>query len=846
MAKYVTEDNLVRYTNLLQTNGNILKRNQAYSVGNIVWKGQVFLKCLTAGTTASTAATLSNVIGTHITDGTVEWVVIDPFEETIIKDWVANGSYGVNQVVLSDGILYRCKVANSDSSFDGNKWEMVHAGSIIPHWQTNKVYNAGSMVMYNGTLYRCLVGHTSKSFVYDASNWEIVRANIEDWASSRGYIVGDLVLHDYRLYRVLTAGGTKNFVELRHRPHIPEISDWKPYIDISTYGDLLVNMRFENKANAYLEDFGMNVKPPTTSFPVWDASDNVVPAHPGFGGYCGAGHPSGWQYDSVGPVCYIDMRELFPGTSTTREVLDAMYEAGGLTIETIEWWYKNSYLNMQDRVRVFCNSGGGNSHFTAGRYWWESTTAQVWNHFSYNISISGYDPTVTGTQTVTISCNIYVNGVYLTAVSSSTSISSTATWGDEYYLQIYNGHGDGTNNRYGYSCFTNLQIWKGILRTANFDVPTSEVSFVGVRRYDYLYGEYVTRNNKLYRCLVPSEVDNAWVKEHWQLIGGTDSVTSPITIYEKDVDYLESDVVLYNGNLYRCISPHTSTLSFDMSKWEVIYASINEWDTEVAYKTGTTVVHNNKIYRCNTSHISDSSDFSVDIAKWDLLGGGSSGIGLEDWQANHAYSVGDIFVAENQIYKVVNAFTSGATFSVTSDIEEYVPKELTASDLQDIVDAFNPAGSGGGAAITGILYEREYLPVPNKTTLEFSRTWISIDDIGYSINIPATIDLASANNWDDSQYTSAASRAGKDFYIYACKPSSGSMPKFVLSHNSTIPTGYTATDSRKIGGFHCLCADVGTISGHTLSGYVAGDILPASVWDLNHRAISDNEGINID
>ncbi len=59
--------------------------------------------------------------------------------------------------------------------------------------------------------------------------------------------------------------------------------------------------------------------------------------------------------------------------------------------------------------------------------------------------------------------------------------------------------------------------------------------------------------------------------------------------------------------------------------------------------------------------------------------------------------------------------------------------------------------------------------------------------------------------------------------------------KPVLSENSTYPRDYTVTNSQKIGGFHTLCADVGTISGHPLSGYQAGDILPNSVLCLNHR-----------
>lgn len=91
--------------------------------------------------------------------------------------------------------------------------------------------------------------------------------------------------------------------------------------------------------------------------------------------------------------------------------------------------------------------------------------------------------------------------------------------------------------------------------------------------------------------------------------------------------------------------------------------------------------------------------------------------------------------------------------------------------------------------------------------------------------------------------TTAANRAGYDFYVYACQPTSGTAPVFKVSPNSTTPYGYSTTTSRKVGGFHCLCVAVGTIASHALSDYVAGDILPYSVWDLKHRANGNaNEG----
>jgi hypothetical protein len=76
--------------------------------------------------------------------------------------------------------------------------------------------------------------------------------------------------------------------------------------------------------------------------------------------------------------------------------------------------------------------------------------------------------------------------------------------------------------------------------------------------------------------------------------------------------------------------------------------------------------------------------------------------------------------------------------------------------------------------------------------------------------------------------------AGTDYYVYAC--TDGTTLSFKVSANSTVPTGFDAAHSRKIGGFHTLCVAVGAIGGHTLTNYAVKDILPQSVWCLKHRA----------
>ena len=135
------------------------------------------------------------------------------------------------------------------------------------------------------------------------------------------------------------------------------------------------------------------------------------------------------------------------------------------------------------------------------------------------------------------------------------------------------------------------------------------------------------------------------------------------------------------------------------------------------------------------------------------------------------------------------------------------------------------------------------------TLVSPNRMVVYIGSKGYLLTSQIELDLSNSDTWDTisgTDYTTASNRNGKDFYIYACIPTSGNTPDLLVSADASTPDGYTTADSLKIGGFHTLCESVGTISGHTLTGYVQGDILPQSVWDLKHRPVSDPEGMVYD
>ena len=179
----------------------------------------------------------------------------------------------------------------------------------------------------------------------------------------------------------------------------------------------------------------------------------------------------------------------------------------------------------------------------------------------------------------------------------------------------------------------------------------------------------------------------------------------------------------------------------------------------------------------------------------------------------------------NQIWVIqaVGVITNASNLDI-SQLEEAIQQLTNYSNYEVACIKNNPN-----------YYNRDELFTTNKTTVTIPKDLkININGNCYISTINKSLQLSTVDT--------PANLAGKDVYIYACEPTSGTEPIFVLSLNSTVPTGYTANNSRKIGGFHCLCKDVGVIEGHPLSGYVTGDILPATRWDLLHRPKGEPEG----
>lgn len=124
-------------------------------------------------------------------------------------------------------------------------------------------------------------------------------------------------------------------------------------------------------------------------------------------------------------------------------------------------------------------------------------------------------------------------------------------------------------------------------------------------------------------------------------------------------------------------------------------------------------------------------------------------------------------------------------------------------------------------------------------TVPDGRDLLLIFGNGRHLRIDEDIDISTA------ELDTGSVSNGKDYNTYACYDNG--YVELLNSLAATYPAGYDADTSIKMGGYHTLSENVGTIGGHPLSGYVANEILPNSVWDLKHRAQNlNNIGLTYD
>lgn len=257
-------------------------------------------------------------------------------------------------------------------------------------------------------------------------------------------------------------------------------------------------------------------------------------------------------------------------------------------------------------------------------------------------------------------------------------------------------------------------------------VDTSTVS-LWASNWDYVRGNIVMYNNCLYRCKTPHTSSNSFdldaslwqevkasvglwkplvyyyvddivvndgliyknnvahvsdstfsstEEANWELIGGAGGISS----WQSSETYNEGQLVINGGIVYKVKSKHTSSSNFsaDIANWDILNAGLNDWATSVYYPVGIVVLVNNKIYQCRSAHT--STTFTADIANWQEISGYR--IVIDDWKANTGYVVGDLCANDKKIYRCTIKHTSGTLFD---SVEEANWEELSPT-INEITD----------------------------------------------------------------------------------------------------------------------------------------------------------------
>ena len=123
-------------------------------------------------------------------------------------------------------------------------------------------------------------------------------------------------------------------------------------------------------------------------------------------------------------------------------------------------------------------------------------------------------------------------------------------------------------------------------------------------------------------------------------------------------------------------------------------------------------------------------------------------------------------------------------------------------------------------------------------TLDLPECMTNIGGNGFGFTASAKTDWDPTANEDG---TLGSLSLGDNGYIYLVRDSSGAAT-WVASANSTYPAGSSASESRKMGGFHY--GKVRTLAqAYSAAASLATQIVPNSVWDLVKRPACDPTGM---
>ena len=149
--------------------------------------------------------------------------------------------------------------------------------------------------------------------------------------------------------------------------------------------------------------------------------------------------------------------------------------------------------------------------------------------------------------------------------------------------------------------------------------------------------------------------------------------------------YSLNNLVTYNGSIYICTSPNTSSVfltDFNNGDWAIYLSNetwAGPWLPNTIYSPGQLATYGGITYKCQVAHTSATTSalgLEANQSAWQVYFNGVQYLGA--WQQNYRYKLNDLVKLDANIYIATNSagFNSGLTFN-TSNWALYLPGEGT-------------------------------------------------------------------------------------------------------------------------------------------------------------------------
>jgi hypothetical protein len=199
----------------------------------------------------------------------------------------------------------------------------------------------------------------------------------------------------------------------------------------------------------------------------------------------------------------------------------------------------------------------------------------------------------------------------------------------------------------------------------------------------------VSYNGKTYVCLVPNTSSNSFNADlNYITPGGASTPYWGLVVdgrvwkqsWTPSTYYFTGNIVTYGGTVYNCITQHTSTTTFDATKWTTISQSSawrTNWTPNVSYGLGDVVKYGGIVYQCNTIHTSAPTialgleNNNLDIGKWTIINKGVDYKGI--WASSIRYKLQDIVKVGPNLYLCGSGHTSTTTFNSGGEWSLWIP-----------------------------------------------------------------------------------------------------------------------------------------------------------------------------